>query len=150
MFCQSCGNVIKEEQTFCRICGEQVSNTKTFLQKMDWVKRASSFSLGVIITLSFILSTFFLMYKSGLPDSWAVLILFIMTLLFSGVISVLLLEVREMKRKSEKETVDKEVKSFPEQRKQLEEKAFIPASWSITDVTTENLLSTQKRVSGEL
>ena len=150
MFCQKCGSETKEKQTFCRICGEQIQNNKISIHKMDWVKRASSFSLGVILSLSFILSTFFLLYKLNFKDGAAILLLFIMTLFSSGIIGVLLKEVKEMKRKLEKESVEKEVKSFPEQRKQIEEKSFIPASWSVTDTTTKNLLPTNKRISGEL
>jgi hypothetical protein len=150
MFCQKCGSELKEKQTFCRICGEQIPNIKISIRKMSWVKRASSFSLGVIFALSFLLSIFFLMSKFGFHDSAAVLLLFILTLFSSGIIAVLLKEIKELKVKLEKETVDKEIKSFPEQRKQIEEKPFIPASWSVTDTTTENLLLTKNRISGEL
>ena len=150
MFCQNCGNEIKEKQTFCRICGEQIPNIKISIQKTDLVKRASSFSLGVIIALSFILSAFFLMYKLNFKDGGAILLLFIMTLISCGTINVLLKEIKEMKAKLEKETVNKEIESYPEQRKQIEEKTFIPASWSVTDITTENLLSTKKSISGKL
>ncbi|HXH69374.1 MAG TPA: zinc ribbon domain-containing protein [Pyrinomonadaceae bacterium] len=150
MFCQKCGNEIKEEQTFCRICGDQVSNTKISLQKMDWVNRASSFSLGVIVGLGFILSIFFLFYKLAVSDGLAILVLFIMFLLLSGVINVLLKELNKTKGKLEKDSAEKEIKSLPEQRKQIKEKSFITASWSVTDTTTENLLSSKKRITGEL
>ncbi len=150
MFCQKCGNELKEEQTFCRICGEQKPNLKISIKKIDLVKRAGSFSLGVILAVGFILSFFFLLYKLNFRDGGAILFLLIMSLFSSGIISVLLMEMRKMKRKSEEKSVDKEIKSFPKPQRQIEEKHFIPAFWSVTDVTTENLLSTKKSISGEL
>ncbi len=150
MFCQNCGNEIKEEELFCRLCGEQISGIKISFLKKDWVKRVSAFSLEVIAAFGFILSIFFLMYKLNFKDSWAILLLFIMTLFSCGIINVLLKDLKEMKKKSEKESADKEIKFFPKQRKQLEEKTFIPLSWSVTETTTENLFSTQKRITDEL
>ena len=74
---------------------------------------------------------------------------FIMSLFLSGVINVLLRELKEMKRKK-KDLSEKEIKSLTQPQKKVEGKSYIPASWSITDTTTENLLLTKKPITGDL
>ena len=150
MFCQKCGNEIKEEQTFCRMCGEQVSTTEISLPESSLVKRASFFSLGVIGSLVFLLLYIFLRRVFYLSDNLIFIILLITTLISSGLITLLLMEMKEIKRTIGKVTDKKEFKAFYKEPIQIEEKPFIPISWSVTDRTTDNLLSTKSRISGEL
>lgn len=150
MFCQSCGNIIKEEQTFCRMCGEQVSFGELSLPKTDLVKRVSFFSLGVITILIFLFIYFFLRTTLGLHDAFTIILLLIWTLFSAGTISVLLMEMKELKKSFKKDESNKKIENLHAESKQIEEKSFVPVSWSVTDKTTKNLLPTNKSISGDL
>ena len=153
MFCQSCGNSIKEEQTFCRICGEQVLPSEIFLPESSFVKRASFFSLGVIGALIFLFLNIILR-RVFLNDNLIFVILLTATLILSGMTSLLTMEMKELKRTFKKNKSKKKIESLHEnskqESKQIEEKSFVPISWSVTDTTTIDLLPTNKRITGEL
>jgi exopolysaccharide biosynthesis protein len=68
--------------------------------------------------------------------------------------SLLTIEMKELKRTFKKNKSKKKIGSLNEkskqESKQIEEKSFVPISWSITDPTTKDLLPTNKRITGEL
>jgi hypothetical protein len=154
MFCQSCGNVIKEEQTFCRMYGVQVSASEMFLPKPSLVRRASFFSLGVIGVLLFLLLYIFLRRVFFLSDNLIFIILLTTTLILSGMISLLTMEMKELKRTFKKNKSEKKIarlhEELKQESKQIGEKSFVPIFWSITDTTTKDLLPNNKRITGEL
>ncbi len=150
MFCQSCGNEIKEEQTFCRMCGEQVSFGEISLLKMSLSKRASYFSLGASGILIFFLLFIFLKSLLGLSDGVLFGFLLFMTLLSSGTAALLFMKIKEIKRIFKKADNKRKVENLREASKQIEEKPFVPISWSVTDTTTKNLFPNNRKITGEL
>ncbi|MGI8495003.1 MAG: zinc ribbon domain-containing protein [Pyrinomonadaceae bacterium] len=151
MFCQSCGNVIKEDQTFCRMCGEQLSVSVLSLPESSLLRRVSSFSLGVIGALIFLFFYVILRRTFNLgADGLFFVFLLSATIIFSGLIALLLVEMKEIKKTVKKAKDKKRIEIAGVEPKKLEEKSFFPVSWSVTDRTTENLHSTKKIITGDL
>lgn len=151
MFCQSCGNAIESRQTFCRICGEQISASVTSPPESSLIKRLSSFSLGVVGALIFLFLYVILRRTFNLAaDGLFIAVLLSAFVIFSGLIASLLVELKEIKKSVKIAEGKKRFEIAGEEPKRLEEKSFIPVSWSVTDRTTENLHSTKKVITGDL
>ncbi|MBA2620714.1 MAG: zinc ribbon domain-containing protein [Acidobacteria bacterium] len=150
MFCQSCGNEIKEEQTFCRMCGEQASFGEISLFKMSLSKRASIFSLGAGGILIFLFLFIFLKSLLGLSDGVLFGFLLFTSLLSSGTAALLFMKIKEINGTFKKAESRRKIGNLREESKQIGEKSFVPISWSVTDKTTKNLLPNKKRITGEL
>ncbi len=50
---------------------------------------------------------------------------------------MLLMEMKELKRSFEKDEGNKKIANLHGESKQIEEKSFVPISWSVTDTTTK-------------
>ncbi len=147
MFCKYCGNEFQDETAFCRVCGEQISKSGIILPKTDWLKRTAFFALGAG---GFFLFIFLLLMLLHSPTFLSPLILLISSVIFAGIISVLLSEIRELRKSLSSPDKERQIQKLKKETKLIEEKFSIPAYWSVTDTTTENLTPIKKRITGDL
>lgn len=133
------------------MCGEQLSVSVLSLPESSLLRRVSSFSLGVIGALIFLFFYVILRRTFNLAaDGLFFVFLLSATIIFSGLIALLLVEMKEIKKTVKKAKDKKRIEIAGVEPKKLEEKSFFPVSWSVTDRTTENLHSTKKIITGDL
>ena len=140
MFCKHCGNQFQDDLIFCRRCGKQISESGIELPKANLLKRAAFFALGTVVFF------FLLLFSYSIANP---LVLLTSSIVFAGIIAVLLSEIKELKKTSSNHSNQKQIKNSKDLPK-LPEKLPVESFWNITDNTTRDLTADKKRITDGL